>query len=96
MIRHIVLIKWTQNVTADDIQATSRGFAALGSSIPGVRDMTFGPDLCLMEGTYDFAMVADFDSVEDWQAYRDHPDHIAFATRFSGLAQQAARVQFEI
>jgi len=56
--------------------------------------MYFGADLGLMEGTSDYAMVADFDSVEDWHRYRDHPDHIAFAKRYGHLAAAATRVQF--
>jgi hypothetical protein len=50
----------------------------------------------LMDGTFDYAMVADFDSAEDWHTYRDHPDHIAFAQRFGHLAAEAARVQYSL
>jgi len=96
MVRHIVLLKWKPETTPEQIQASADGFAGLRASISVVRNMHFGPDLGLMDGTFDYAMVADFDSPEDWHAYRDHPDHIAFAQKFAHLAADAARVQYTL
>jgi hypothetical protein len=95
MLRHIVLFKWKPDTSPEQIQETEAGFAGMRDSIKVVRSMHFGPDLDLMEGTYDYAMVADFDSEADWRSYRDHPDHIAFFQRFGHLAAGVARVQFE-
>jgi hypothetical protein len=96
MVRHIVLIKWKPETNAEQIQAFADGFASLRESISVVRGMYYGPDLGLMDGTFDYAMVADFDSAEDWHTYRDHPDHIAFAQRFGHLGADTARVQFSL
>ncbi len=96
MVRHIVLLKWKADTTPEQIQASAEGFAFLRDSISVVRQMFFGADLALMDGTFDYAMVADFDSAEDWHTYRDHPDHIAFAQRFGHLAAEAARVQYSL
>ena len=96
MIRHIVLICWADGVTEENIQQVCAGFDDLQSAIPLVRNMIYGPDLDLVEGNYDFAMIADFDSVDDWQAYRDHPEHQSFAQSFVPWASAAARIQFEL
>lgn len=94
MLRHVVLIKWKQGVTSDQIATVAQGFARLREVIPNVIALNAGRDLQLMPGTFDFAMVADFETSEDWQIYRDHPEHLAFASRFGSWAEQAARVQF--
>ncbi|MGK2930330.1 MAG: Dabb family protein, partial [Acidimicrobiales bacterium] len=39
-----------------------------------------GPDLGRSDGSASLAIVADFDSWEGYEAYRDHPDHVAVAT----------------
>jgi len=96
MVRHIVLLKWKPDTSPEQVQASAEGFAGMRDSIDVVRSMYFGPDLGLMDGTFDYAMVADFDSVEDWHAYRDHPDHIAFFQRFGHLAADVARVQYAL
>ena len=54
--------------------------AELPSLIPTVRNYTFGSDVGVNDGNFDFAIVGDFDSVDDYVVYRDHPAHQAFIT----------------
>lgn len=96
MIRHIVMFNWkpgTDTAIHDEVAA---GFAHMREAIPNVVSMIAGSDLGLAEGNFDFAMIADFASTEDWQSYREHPEHIAFVQRFGAHAAAATRIQIKI
>ena len=43
---------------------------------PEIRRYQFGRDAGLMDDNFDFAIVADFDSREDWRVYWEHPEHV--------------------
>ena len=47
-------------------------------------------------GNYDYVVVGEFDDVDGYLTYRDHPDHQAFIAELitSHVAERAA-VQFE-
>ncbi|MBT8079287.1 MAG: Dabb family protein [Gammaproteobacteria bacterium] len=96
MLRQITLIKFNGAVSAEEIESIGRGFAEISAIVDGIRRFEFGPDLGLMDGTYDYALVIDFDSQGDWKAYLEHPKHVAFAETFTPLAAAAVRVQYKI
>ncbi len=45
--------------------------------VPSIRSYTHGADLGLGSGTWDYAIVADFDDADGWLAYDVHPAHDA-------------------
>jgi hypothetical protein len=45
--------------------------------VPSLRSYLLGPDLGVNEGNYDFGIVAAFDDMDGYLAYRDNPDHRA-------------------
>ncbi len=48
-------------------------------------------------GTYDFAVTAVINNIDDYIAYRDHPDHKAFIAEFTApFVATRASIQFEI
>lgn len=96
MIRHIVMFNWKPETDEDTPSKVEQGFMHMRDTIKEVVSMQCGADLSLADGNFDYAMIADFASVEDWQAYRDHPKHIAFVQEFGALAKEAARIQIEI
>ena len=75
MLRHVVVFSW--NADADDaaIAAVVNGLSALPSVVPTIRDYRFGADAGVNTGNCDFAVVADFDDVDGYLTYRDHPEH---------------------
>ncbi len=52
--------------------------------IPAIRAYTFGPDLRLAAGSWDYAIVGDFDDADGWAAYDRHPDHEHFRSEVIG------------
>ncbi len=97
MLRHVALFRWRPGTTEEQVRAVEEGLARLPGLIPEIRDYRFGPDAGLREGNYDFAVVADFDDVEAWRRYVEHPDHQAVLTDLiRPIAESRHSVQFEL
>ncbi|GGH40015.1 Stress responsive A/B Barrel Domain [Cribrihabitans marinus] len=96
MIRHIVMFNWKPGTDPAVVDQVSAGFAKMCEAIPHVQSMSWGPDQGLAEANFDYAMTADFASVEDWNSYQAHAEHVAFFQKFGAHAAEAARVQIEI
>ncbi len=97
MIRHVVLFTWDDGMTDELEQQFAAELTALAPKLAGLRAYHAGPDAGLVDGNYDFAVVADFDAAASYAAYRDHPEHQDIIARFSRPhAKNRAAVQFEI
>ena len=71
------------------------GLGGLPAAIAEIRDYRFGPDAEINEGNFDFVVVADFESAEDYLVYRDHPVHRALiAERIAPHLAERAAVQY--
>ncbi len=92
MVRHCVLFRFTDATTPDDVERIAAAAAELSGQVPSIRAYTFGPDLRLGEGSWDFAIVGDFDDADGWAAYDQHPDHLRFRSDVIGphVADRAA------
>jgi hypothetical protein len=80
MFRHIVLLTFTDEATdarLDDVVAALRG---LPSAVPSIRSYQVGRDAGLADGNAGIGVVADFDDVDGYLLYRDHPAHVAVIT----------------
>jgi len=76
-LRHIVLLRWKDGTSPDDVAAIEAVLATLPVAIPELVAYRYGRDAGLAEGNWDFGIVADLASVEDYVIYRDHPAHQA-------------------
>ena len=96
MFRHVVMFRWTDDVDAAHVAAVEEALAELPAGISSLRSYRFGADARVNDGNYDFVVTADFDDVDGYIAYRDHPDHLAMIDRlFKGRVAERAAVQFE-
>ena len=77
MIRHIVLIRFRQDVPETAIAAIFADLHAIRAVLPGVIDITSGRSQSpeAMERGHMHGFVIDFDSWAALAAYQDHPDH---------------------
>ena len=97
MFRHVVLLRWIPDATAEQRAAVESGLAELQSLIPELRSYVFGADAHVNEGNFDLAVVADFDHFDGYLVYRDHPDHVAVLTeRIRPILAERAAVQHEL
>jgi Stress responsive A/B Barrel Domain len=96
MIRHVVLFRWAEETTEEQKQRVAAELARLPALVPSLRAFHIGSDLGINQGNFDFAVAADFDDVDGYLAYRDHPEHRAMISQFIlPAAAQRVAVQYE-
>jgi len=89
------MFQWSEGIDEAHVAATAAAFDALPSKIDVLRSYVHGPDAGISEGNYDYVVVADVDSPEDFVTYRDHPDHQALIGKFiAGKVAQRSAVQY--
>jgi hypothetical protein len=97
MFRHVVLLRWKPDATPEQRSAVERGLAGLPGRIAEIRSYTFGADVHVNEGNFDLVVVADFDDVDGYLVYRDHPDHqTVIRERIAPILADRAAVQHEL
>ena len=79
-LRHVVTLTFRDDTTAEQVDEIVTALRALPDAIPELKSYVIGPDVGRSEGNASLAIVADFDSWASYEAYRDHPDHVAVAT----------------
>jgi hypothetical protein len=93
VIRHVSVLTFDAGT---DIAPIEQALATLPGHLT-MRAYAFGRDLAVDDGNGSFAVVADFDTLDDYRAYRDDPEHrriIAELIR-PALASRAA-VQYSV
>ncbi|MEV8511628.1 Dabb family protein [Dactylosporangium sp. NPDC051484] len=95
MFRHVVLIKFKPDVTPEQIEQLTNRLESVSDAIPQVRAVACGSDRGLIQGSSDFAIVVDFDSIDDYNVYLRHDDHVALAGLLGPLVESRAVVDYE-
>jgi hypothetical protein len=94
--RHVVMFKWEDHVDDGHIDEVRSGLSALPLEIDVIRNYVHGSDVGVSEGNYDYVVVADFDNVNDYRTYRDHPQHVLLIEELiKGNVAQRAAVQYQ-
>lgn len=75
MIRHIAVFRWNDGVTADQIAQVGAALTDVAAQVPAARSYTHGPNVQPASFRWDYAIVADFDDLEGWRTYDEHPMH---------------------
>jgi len=97
MIRHVVVFAWVPEATDQQKQQVADELRKLPPLMTGLRAYHFGPDAGIIDGNFDFAVVADFDDAESYLAYRHHPAHHAAVDQvISPIVRERAAIQYEI
>ncbi len=97
MIRHVVLLRWTAEATPAQQDEVLAALSALPDEIQQIARYRLGTDLGLADGNASLSVIADFASVADYEAYRDHPSHQhIIATLIKPILAQRAALQYEV
>ncbi len=75
MFHHVVMFKWDEDVTAEHVSAVAAALDGLVDGIPEIKGYKHGPDAGLSDQNFDYVVIGDFDSADDYIVYRDHPLH---------------------
>ncbi|GLU46459.1 Dabb family protein [Nocardiopsis ansamitocini] len=95
-IRHIALFRWNEGVSPEQVERVGAVLGTLPGVIAELKGYGFGPDLGIGSGNYDFAVVADVETEQDFLAYQRHPEHQAALAVIRPLLADRAAVQFGI
>jgi hypothetical protein len=96
MIRHVVMFRWNEGTTTQEVDEVAAALRALPDQIPEIRSFRCGPDVGVNEGNWQFAVVAEFDSIEDQTVYRDHPAHLkVIDEKIAPIRAERAAVQYD-
>jgi hypothetical protein len=80
-LRHVVTLTFQDDTTDEQVEEIVEALRLLPSQIDALRGYVVGRDAGLADGNASLAIVADFDSVQDYEVYRDHPAHQAVITQ---------------
>ena len=90
------MFRWAEHVDADHVQRVRDALDALPAAIPEIRQYVHGSDVGVSEGSFDYVVVADFDTVADWRVYREHPTHLVMIEELiTGHVAERAVVQYQ-
>lgn len=96
MIRHTVLFKFKPEFRADDKRKWIEGLDRMKGHIPGMQALTHGSDIADQDRSFDYAIVADFDSMADINTYNTHPLHEPLKKYSFPNSEQILSVDFEL
>lgn len=99
MLRHVVTWKLSSADAAErSAQAAevARRLNALGGVVPQLRSISAGANAVYPDVNWDVTLVADFDSVEDLEAYAVHPAHEEVAVYIRSVVASRVAVDFEV
>ncbi len=94
--RHVVLFKFAETATAEQIAGVVRDFAALPSKIPQIQSFEWGTDISPEKKSQGFThcFLLTFAGTEELEVYLPHPDHKAFGASLKGLIADVLVVDY--
>ena len=94
MIRNVVLVRLKPSADPAEVADIQEDFRRL--NCPGTLSYTLGDDLALRAGNWSYAIVADFTDADAYRGYDLDEAHNRARARLAPLAEEVARVQFEL
>jgi hypothetical protein len=94
MITHIVLFKLV-HANKETIEVARKAMAGLKGKIPQLRHLEIGVNIVHTDRSYDLALVAKFDSLEDLQSYQNHPLHVEVIKSLQENRRSSVSVDYE-
>jgi len=95
MLKHIVLMKFKEGASEEDIRDMEKGLASLPPVIPEIRQYEFGRDK-RKERAYDFALISAFQNGEALKRYQAHPDHVVVLNQVKALCEKIVAADFDL
>jgi len=99
MLTHIVMWRFKDEgegrTKEENMEYVASRLLALRGVVPQLRGAVIGRDLLHSEKSWDMALTARFDSLEDMKAYRGHPAHTAVSEYVAKVTYDRAVIDFE-
>lgn len=97
MINHVVLFKVKEYPSEEKTEIIAELKAMLldlKDKIAELKHIEVGENYELNSKSYDIALISHFDSIEDLDAYRVHPEHLKVVKRVGETTEARAAVDF--
>ena len=98
MINHVVLFKLNEYAETRKEQIRNEIkhlLEGLKQQIPQVKYLEVGVNYQLHSRGFDIALITHFESIEDLDQYRVHPEHLKVVKRIGETTSERAAVDFE-
>ena len=97
LVRHIALFNLRADITDDEIAELDAGVDAFYTRYEGHISASHGRDLGLRQDNFNYGVIVDFASKEDYLSYASDPVHLDTITRYvvPNIIARAA-IQLEI
>lgn len=100
MIKHIVMWKFKDHAEGltkeENISKVKSMLEALPEKIDFIREMHVEINVNPKEGMYDAVLISAFDSIEDVEKYRVHPEHKKISSYVALIKIDRASVDYEV
>lgn len=91
------MFSWSNHVDDDHVAAVSAALDGLPDAIPEIVSYRHGPDAGVSDGNFDYVVVGDFASLDDYVTYRDAPAHTNLVRDLiAGRVAARAAVQYVV
>ena len=94
MITNNLLLKLKER-NSETIAKTRDALLSMQGKIEFLRDLKVELDIRHGESSYDIALIAQFASMEDFDAYLVHPAHVEVAKHIASVLESAAAVCYK-
>jgi len=75
MIKHVVMWTLKPSVSEEEKMQIKQQLEALKGVVPTLKEIEVGANIQNKPASMDLVLVSTFDSIEDLQAYANHPAH---------------------
>jgi hypothetical protein len=95
-LRHVVLFKFKDSATPQDIANVESAFEALPSKIPQIRSFEWGKNNSPegLDKGFTHCFLLTFDNEDDRAVYLPHPDHKAFGAEIGQFIEDVLVVDY--
>lgn len=94
MIKHVVFFK-LKDGSPESVERTAEVLRGLEHKVEQLRSLEIGKDILRSERSYDIALIAVFESLEDLQGYQVHPEHKKVIAYMNEVRESSIAVDFE-
>lgn len=81
--------------SGENIERTREELLSLKDRVPAIRSFEVGADIVRSERSYDLALISTFDSLDDLDAYRVHPEHLKVIDFIAQVKESSIAVDYE-
>jgi hypothetical protein len=104
MIAHVILFTPRPDMTGAERQAVLKTLEVAAAAIPTISRIRVGARIRhgrpgyeqVMKEDFEYAVIIEFDTLEDLAAYLAHPQHAAIGKHFSESAAAALAYDYEM